>query len=229
MANQALILIKPSIWMGEQGCSKFMDYYELCHPNTLRIIKQGKLYADVMNQKIDRHYKKHSKNALYFEKDDVSMKARELFKQKFGLEWDECIVEGSGPDYPVEQWRELENKNESIKLEDGLYVARVSDNKFVVNGFYASMRKQYLRPPPYCTRYFVVEFNCDYSAFKERIIGATDPSKAEDKSMRGFLYRCWKALDLERQPSIGENCIHGSGSAEEAQEEIENFLGFVIY
>lgn len=179
-------------------------------------------YMDLI---IDRHYKKHSKNALHFEKDSVSVDAREKFQDKFNVYWDECTIEGSGPDYPVDVWRQLEKDNECIKLEDGLYVARVSEFSFVVNGFYGAMRKQYLRPVPYYTKFYIIEFDFDYSYFKENVIGATDPAKADEKSMRGNLYRSWNDLYMmERQPSLAENCIHGSGSAEEAKEEIENIL-----
>lgn len=223
MPNKALILFKPSIWIRPWAVAELMEGLERIHG--VRVITSGKLDADIMDLKIDRHYKKHSKNALHFEKDSVGKEARELFQQKFGLDWDKCIVEGSGPDYSIVLWRELEKRNDCIKLEDGLYVAKVSENRFVVNGFYASMRKQYLRPSPYFTKYYVVEFDYDYSLFKEEVIGATDPSKAHEKSLRGHLYRCWTNWLMERQPSLGENCVHGSACAEEAAEEIENFLG----
>ena len=55
--------------------------------------------------------------------------------------------------------------------------------------------------------------------FREKVVGATDPSKALPSSLRARLYREWKELGMREQPTLQNNCVHASAGPFEAIQE----------
>jgi nucleoside diphosphate kinase len=219
MSNKAFILVKPSAFNAH--------VYEILVPkvlekNGIKIIRSGVFTPDQMDKKIDGHYGSISHHAMSFDKNSISPIAQKAFHAAFGVDWETSQISGVTPDYQVEEWRKLEKDGQTSKLEDGLYCGRVAHDKFIVNGFYPAMRRQYTEGGN--AYWFEVEFDFEYRVFKNDVIGSTDPSIAKKGSLRNILYDSWKNLDLARQPSIGENGIHGSTTSEDAQLEINNWL-----
>jgi len=218
MTNKAFILVKPSAFTEHVYMilvPKILTKHEI------KIISSGVFTPQEMDKKIDGHYGSISHHAMKFDKNNISPIAQKAFLAAFGVDWDSACVTGVDNNYKVEDWRALEKLGQTAKLEDGLYCGRVSENTFVVNGFYPAMRKQYTEGGN--AFWFEVEFEMDYSIFKNNIIGATNPSVAIPGSLRNILYNSWKNLGLTRQPSIGENGIHGSATAEDAYLELKNW------
>jgi nucleoside diphosphate kinase len=210
--NRAFVMIKNSA--NNETTKRFITNYFIAYGITILEAKITPGYE--IEDKIDRHY---GKIASKFNKNDVSEEGKKRFEEYFQREWDAAVIVTSPNNYPESAWRLLEQDKKTLKLEDGCVVGKLPDGTFIVNGFYPSMKMQYLcldSLPMYC-----VEFNMSYEEFKEKIIGATDPTKAHECSIRGTLYRLWETCGIRRQPSIGENGIHGSGSEEDAKKEIE--------
>lgn len=219
MTNKAFILIKPSA---------FTEHvYKIIVPkvlakNDIKITRSGIFTPEEMDKKIDGHYSSISHHAMKFDKRSISLIAQKAFFGYFGIEWDAAFISGVDNDYKIEDWRNLEKLRQTTKLEDGLYCAQISPKHFIVNGFYPAMRRQYTEGGN--AFWFEVEFNMDYITFKNNVIGATNPIYANSGSLRNILFDSWLVLGLARQPSIGENGIHGSATSEDAYLELTNWL-----
>jgi nucleoside diphosphate kinase len=219
MTNKAFILVKPSA---------FTEYvYKILVPkilekNEIKITRSGIFTPQEMETKIDGHYSSISHHAMKFDKEAVSLIAQKAFLAAFGIDWNSAVVNGVDGGYKVEDWRNLEKLGQTAKLEDGLYCGRIGENQFIVNGFYPAMRRQYTEGNN--AFWYEVEFEMDYQTFKNDVIGATNPVNANPGSLRSVIFGSWKNLGLARQPSIGENGIHGSATAEDAYLELKNWL-----
>lgn len=222
-ANRALVLFKPSIHAPLETKTDWMR--DTLADLGIQVLQDGVKGAEEMELIVDKFYGKLAQNALSFEKEQVSPEGRAKLQEHFKVKWENVYINPAswGWGYNTAKWRGWEKMGKTLKLEDGLYVGEICYGHFITNVFYSDMRKQFVDDSTKKTHWFVVEFECTYSEFKENIIGATDPLDAEPISLRGQLLEKWKELGLERPPSIGENCIHGSANAEEAEKEIALF------
>eukprot|EP00468_Gymnochlora_sp_CCMP2014_P002037 CAMPEP_0167743464 /NCGR_PEP_ID=MMETSP0110_2-20121227/2030_1 /TAXON_ID=629695 /ORGANISM="Gymnochlora sp., Strain CCMP2014" /LENGTH=1371 /DNA_ID=CAMNT_0007627837 /DNA_START=148 /DNA_END=4263 /DNA_ORIENTATION=- len=96
---------------------------------------------------------------------------------------------------------------------------------FCVNGFYHRMREDFVTPGAQ-VMYYILSWEDDafsWEDFRERFLGATDPTRAARGSLRNEIYRNWAELGLESKPSIAANSVHGSASAFEALLEQKNW------
>jgi len=124
------------------------------------------------------------------------------------------------------KWRVAEGNNRSVKFGGGFYCAEI-DGYYVFNGFFMAMRDAFVTPGN-MIYYFKVEWNpneLNWSDFRLRVLGKTDPSQADQFSIRGLIYTDWQKLGLSKQPETGSNGIHGSASAFEALFERINWCG----
>jgi len=97
---------------------------------------------------------------------------------------------------------------------------------FVINGFYMSMREKFTLDDAKL-HYFVVEWAADslsWEDFRGKVLGATDPSTAEDGSVRKMILDKWEELGLKSLPNVGDNGVHASASPFEALCERMNWL-----
>ncbi len=219
MPNKAFILVKPSAF-NEQVYKTLVP--KVLSLNGIKIIRSGIVSPQEMDKKIDGHYGSISHHAMSFDKSFISPITQKVFLAAFGIDWESAQISGVDNDYKIEDWRNLEKNGLTSKLADGFYCGRISHDKFIINGFYPAMRRQYTDGGN--AHWFEVEFDFDYTTFKNHIIGTTDPTVANPDSLRGILYNSWHSLGLTRQPSIGENGIHGSANAGDAAWEIKNWL-----
>eukprot|EP00760_Papus_ankaliazontas_P033577 PhM_4_TR645/c0_g1_i3/m.18729 len=232
--NYALVFIKPHAAEAEPVKQTVL---KMLADAKIRAVKEGVATHDVIDAErlIDKHYASIARNALDTNPADlqISDKAQDAFAAKFGVAWSEAISSGrvlnakagmarvggdiSGLDFEA-NWR----KAGPVKLGPGLYVSQLDgDDVFVVNGFYPAAREKFTRPGARVV-WFVVswsEADLTWEAFRGKVIGATDPTKAPADSIRGVVYHQWRALGLDAQPDMGNNTVHASAGPLEGLTE----------
>jgi hypothetical protein len=90
-----------------------------------------------------------------------------------------------------------------------------------------SMRMKYVESGA-LIYYMKVEFDpktLNWSDFRLKLVGTTDPSIAEKESIRGTLFTTWESLGLPSELDNGDNGIHASASPFEALGERMNWCG----
>merc|ERR1712087_879129 len=78
-----------------------------------------------------------------------------------------------------------------------------------------------------CIYYYCVEWDGkehSWSDFREKILGATDPTTAAEGSLRRTIMEQYKDLGLSSEPNVGDNGVHASASPFEALCERMNWL-----
>merc|ERR1712048_1275489 len=101
------------------------------------------------------------------------------------------------------------------------------DDIFVINGFYMNMRSKFTTPGT-CIYYYEVEwspYDLSWEDFRGKILGGTDPAKADLCSARHLIWADWERLGLPKCPDTGDNGVHASASPFEALAERNNWLG----
>lgn len=104
--------------------------------------------------------------------------------------------------------------------------AHKEEELLVINGFYMSMRDCYTRPGAKI-HYFDVEWDptaLSWHDFRLQFLGATDPTVAEQGSLRSIVNSTWRELGLHQAPTITNNGVHASASPFEAMGERANWL-----
>ena len=79
----------------------------------------------------------------------------------------------------------------------------------MINGFYMAMREKFTKPGT-SIYYYLVEWDpakLSWEDFRGKVLGATDPAKAEGGSLRRAIYTDWKQLGLAAEPDVGDNGI----------------------
>ena len=89
------------------------------------------------------------------------------------------------------------------------------------------MRSAFVSPGASISYFHVTwkESDLSWEQFRASVIGATDPNKASEGSIRGQMLQRWQELGLASAPSGGENGVHGSASPLEGLAERCNWMG----
>ena len=231
--NRALVLIKPHA-ANSDACEALC----IAHLKTAGCtIKSSRRFsgAEISKQTlIDRHYGSLAAAAMTTEPDSIFLSVENLieFQRQFGLPWEQArkltnpqALQEMGCDGQALEvmWR----AGPCVKLAPGIYVAELlskpssTPRTFTINGFYPGMRQQFVAEDA-CVRVFEVSWDSNkmaWSAFKEDVIGSTDPATAAAGSLRAQLRGDWKQVDLDAEPSIANNCVHASAGPLEGLKE----------
>jgi nucleoside diphosphate kinase len=104
----------------------------------------------------------------------------------------------------------------------GTYVEKIEeDDIYIVNGFYAGMRADYLKAGN-TVHWMVVDWKrakLSWKDFRNKVLGGTDPAKAAAGSLRAEILNRWQPLGLKAAPSMQHNSIHASAGPVEALRE----------
>lgn len=243
--NHALVFIKPHAAHSQ----KVRDFVEMfLHSHCCNITAEGELFAREIEQKgiIDKHYSAIATNAMKVLPKDlfVTEEKKKEFHEKFGESWDELnakegilnikTLKEKYPDLTAQEiddaW--LHQSTTKLKLGPGNYVGRivklekVKSPIYLINGFYSSMRDLYVAKGAKVIYYTVEweESDLSWADFRSKVIGSTDPKEADPNSLRGRLYREYKAFGLSEEPDKGKNCVHASAGPVEAMKERVTWL-----
>jgi len=208
----------------------------------LKIVFECRMSGEqIVRQKlIDRHYDSLSSKALV--QSPKSLNVSSKFEDFFGESWDKVLrldkVENAkqamsrmncNESELISNWEESEKEKKVINLGKGLHIGllKFSDNSslYVINGFYIKMRQTYEKASIHA---YVIEWNSDklsFSDFTNNVIGATDPSKANEGSLRRIILENYEEYDVCEPPNTTNNVLHASGSPFEGVFDRCNFLG----
>lgn len=232
--NQALIFIKPHGQVA--GMVNFVES-ELKAAG-LRVVKSGTLPGAYIDEKgaIDAHYSAIGTYAMKMQPKDlpISAEKKKEFEEKFGVSFD--VAATSGKMLNTAQTRdkfgwanpkigaefEKAKAKSGFKLAPGCYVAFLEEQQvYVINGFYATMREEYVAKSALVSWYIVAwpEASLSWAAFRSNVLGATDPTAAEQSSLRAKILANYASMKLPFVPNTGKNCLHGSASPLEALNE----------
>lgn len=240
--NSAFLFIKPHA--NNEAVQALVN--KALADNNLSIVSEGEIQAEVIDsqQLIDNHYYSIASKATLLQPKDLPIPV-DKFEAFFGESFESALanesvfnaldackyLEVEGTDLES-IWRRAQNK--TIKFGGGFYCAKIDDVEgkkpiYILNGFFMSMRSTFVIPGT-SIHYYVVEWDpiasgINWAKFRDEIIGATDPSKSIDSSIRGIIYKDWESLNLTEQPGGSKNGVHGSASPFEGLAEKCNWLG----
>jgi len=169
---------------------------------------------------------------------NVPAKGKAAFQKAFGLSWGEALAQGkvfNAADACKElgidaaeldaRWAKLTRGENLLKFGGGFYCGKIGDI-FVMNGFYMQMRSAYTTPGARIA-FFVIRWHTDrlsWEDFRNKILGATDPTTAEEGSLRRAILENYRELGIESEPNVGDNGLHASASPLEGLAERMNWL-----
>jgi len=203
------------------------------------VISEGEIPAERIDSQflIDKHYGAIAAKAVKQKPAELTVQpaAQDAFEKKFGLKWSDAI--GSGKVFnamdaaaklgiSTEELGARFGKGQKLKFGGGFYCGQVGDI-FVINGFYMDMRSKFTKPGT-CIYYYEAEWNTanlPWADFRGKVLGGTDPAKADPTSLRHIIFRDWQKLGLRAVPNTGDNGMHASASPFEALSERSNWLG----
>jgi hypothetical protein len=237
VSNMAIIFVKPHA----RGDPVMALVENRLAEEGINIVHKDEIGYDTIDkhQLIDKHYGAIAAKATILKPHELSpsAKAQQSFKHTFGLDWSEAVANGvvyNAMDASKKlnldsatldkKWSAL-RKDSVVKFGGGFKCGKI-DDIYVINGFYMAMRAKYTTAPASIVLY-VVEWAADsmnWADFRSKLIGATNPFKAEPMALRGKLYAQWESLGLISQPDTGDNGIHASASPFEALVERMNWV-----
>lgn len=222
--NQAVVFTKPVHHQGieltaEQLSQLVKSYFEsrgfrfILH----RAVTGTELAA---REVISQHYLMYSQAACA-EVLEVTPEAKSIFRDTFGVSWDDEVAEGrilstaqllDKAKISVHQlfnrWNGLFGAGKTVKLQDGFIMGWLEDLElYCVNAFYPSMESHFYHPET-IMHYYVVEFDSEqvsWKSFRKELLGATNSSNAVPQSFRGQLYHEYPVPFPGR-----DNFVHGS-------------------
>ena len=92
---------------------------------------------------------------------------------------------------------------------------------YVINGFFMAMREKYTKAGA-SIHYLTVEWDPkknSWEDFRGKVLGATDPTTADEGALRRTILDEYKELGLTSCPDVGDNGVHASASPFEALAE----------
>ncbi|KAG7353607.1 nucleoside diphosphate kinase [Nitzschia inconspicua] len=237
LPNSALIFIKPH---ANTQATQDLVIDKLNSAN-IRVLTQVDIGGKEIDEKglIDQHYYSIASKATILPAKDIPVPP-EKFQEAFGESWEQVLQEdravnameackrfGCTPEQLNEAW----NKVEAVKFGGGFYCAKVSVKKqqptlYVFNAFFMAMRSKFVGPDKEI-RCYVVEWDPDelsWAAFRQNILGPTDPADAPPQSIRRTILDQYQSLGLVGEPNKSDNGVHASASAFEGLAEKMNWL-----
>jgi len=242
--NSAFVFIKPHALTDKVKALVTETFEKL----DISIKKEGSLAAEDIDKykKIDKHYYAIASKATILTPDKLSI-PKDKFKEKFGVEWDDVLKEGTALNamdacakFEIDaaaldsMWAAAKKAGDLVKFGGGFYCGKLAPEGkgtfYVFNGFFMSMRSKFVEPGA-SIHYYVVEWDAgklSWGDFRGKVLGPTDPATAPADSLRGALLAKWKDLDLKSEPNTGDNGVHASASPFEALAERVNWLGYRV-
>ena len=240
--NYAFVFIKPHANTGQTR--KLVS--STLKDRGVQVLSEGEITAEQIdsNMYIDQHYYAIASKATILQpKDLVPQSFESKFQDKFQESWSNALTSNSlynaidackyfGVDTPglTALWDAAARNKRIVKLGGGFYCGRLEapgkDPVYVLNGFFMSMRNQFVLPGT-SIHYYNVEFDpaeLPWSEFRGSVLGPTSPVDAPSTSLRGLIYTNWKSLGLKSVPNTGENGVHASASPFEGLAERNNWL-----
>jgi nucleoside diphosphate kinase len=241
--NYAFVFIKPHANTG-QTRSLVTDTFR---SKGVKILSEGEITAEQIdkNMYIDQHYYAIASKATLLKPKELPPKSFESkFEDKFKETWadalkantlynaiDACKHFGVDTAGITALWDKAAKEKNLVKLGGGFYCARLEapgkEPIYVLNGFFMSMRNQFVEPGT-SIHFYNVEFDAEempWADFRGALLGPTNPADAPKGSLRGLIFKDWKTLGLSNVPNTGENGVHASASPFEALAERSNWLG----
>lgn len=243
--NSALIFIKPHA--NNEKVQALVN--ETLTSKGFKIAAEGEIVAEDIDGKklIDNHYYSIASKATLLDPKDLPV-PRKSFEDFFGVSYDTALSEGNvynavqaaeylglGPTDLEAAWRRAKPK--TIKFGGGFYAALIEDVEgkkpiYVFNGFFMAMRGDFVVPGT-SIHYYVAEWNpvetgISWGQFRSDVLGATDPTKSKEGSLRAVIMSKWEELGLSESPSTGKNGVHGSASPLEGLAEKMNWLAATV-
>lgn len=216
--------------------------------NGLNIISEGEIKAEEIDSKmlIDQHYYAIASKATIMKPNQLNVPA-DKFKKQFGIGWqdalakgvvfnaaDACTHLGIDADELNKYWGAAKKADKLAKFGGGFYCGLVEvpgkTPIYVFNGFFMTMRKQFVKPGV-SIYYYSVEWDGEklpWADFRGKVLGPTDPETAPKDSLRGAILKDWQNLGLGYKPNVGDNGVHASASPFEALAERMNWLGATV-
>jgi nucleoside diphosphate kinase len=189
---------------------------------------------------IDQHYYAIASKATILSSKDIPVPT-DKFEQEFGDKWETVLKEGRAYNAmdackafgcnPTELESAWQKAKKIVKFGGGFYcgLMSVKDNQpelYVFNAFFMSMRSKFCGEGTsiYCFEVKWDPRNLTWSAFRNNLLGPTDPEKAPKDSIRGSILSNYKELGLSTRPNTGDNGVHASASPFEGLAEKSNWL-----
>jgi len=240
--NSAFVFIKPHA--NTEEARKVVK--ETLQAKKITITSEGSISGKEIDEKqlIDNHYYAIASKATILKPSELNV-PKPKFAEKFGAEWDAtlaagkifnakdaCTYFGLDSEGLNTEWAKAKKANKLVKFGGGFYCGLIDtvegkDPVYVMNGFFMSMRSNFVAPDA-SIYYFIVEFNSSelsWEDFRGAALGPTDPATAPEDSLRGMFYKNWAAYGLKSIPNVGDNAVHASASPFEALSEKMNWVG----
>lgn len=151
------------------------------------------------------------------------------FREIFGKDIESVLFLGGFeflekyPDYSADTLNDLWESGQREKLGAGLYCEKhLIDEKtfYILNGFNPFQLSFFTRPGRYII-VFTVNSKTDWPVLRNRMIGETNPYKADGNSLRAGILRIKDDIGVDINP--GRNGVHLSAGPVEALAEIIRF------
>jgi hypothetical protein len=164
----------------------------------------------------------------------------EKFQAEFGESWEKALKEGRACNAldacKIFQCnaKELDaawgKSKKVVKFGGGFYCGLVSmkdKELYVFNAFFMTMRSKFVEPGTsiHCYEVQWSPSKLSWDAFRNKVLGPTDPVDGPAGSIRKTILEQWKKLGLTSEPNKGDNGVHASASPFEGLAEKSNWLG----
>lgn len=242
VANSAFVFIKPHANYPE--ARKVVK--ETLESKGIKVTSEGEISGKEIDEKqlIDNHYYAIASKATILKPDALNV-PKNKFAEKFGGDWDTtlaagkifnakdaCTYFGLDSEGLNTHWAKAKKADKLVKFGGGFYCGFIDtvdgkDPVYVMNGFFMSMRSNFVAPDA-AIYYYTVEFDSkkiSWESFRGDILGPTDPATAPEGSLRRMFFDNWQNYGLKSLPNVGDNAVHASASPFEALSEKCNWLG----
>lgn len=234
--NSAFVFIKPHANTPATQDLVKKTFYQ----KGIKIVEEGELTGEQIDKGklIDQHYYAIASKATLLKPQQLPVPA-DKFEKTFGIKWEDALAQGKvfnaldackKLNVDADELDKAWGPAKKVKFGGGFYCGLVSipgkEPIYVFNAFFMSMRKKFVLPGT-SIHYYVVEFSpltTNWSDFRGKILGPTNPADAPADSLRGSILRDWKKLGLEAVPNVGDNGVHASASPFEGLAERANWL-----
>jgi hypothetical protein len=162
------------------------------------------------------------------------------FLAAFGESWEQALKEGRAVnaldackiyECNAQKLDAAWNKAEKVvKFGGGFYCGLVSmkgkPDLYVFNAFFMTMRSKFVEPGTsiHCYEVQWSPSKLSWDAFRNQVLGPTDPADGPVGSLRKTILEQWKELGLTAEPNKGDNGVHASASPFEGLAEKINWL-----